>query len=85
MVILVFIIFLAFTGFLLWYLLKGNVIKLSTAQLHELFMHGKLGNKENIVFDGLSISLGPNAVFLEGYLSIDGKIIHYSSTIDYNN
>lgn len=84
MVILVFIIFLAFIGFLLWYFLKGNVFSLTSNQLYELFLNGKLpGENHDIAFNGLNISYGPNAVNLDGYLTINGKIVHYTSTVSY--
>lgn len=86
MVILVFIIFLAFLGFLLWYFLKGNVTKLTSNELYTLFKNGTLPGDtthEAVFNGGLSISFGPNAVTLDGYLTVNGKIVHYASTISY--
>lgn len=83
-VILVIILFLAFIGFLLWYFLKGNVVKLSADQVIKLFKEGLLpGDSNKVAFSSLSISLGPNAVVLSGYLNVGGKIVHYTSTVDY--
>ncbi|MGL5268634.1 MAG: ATP-dependent zinc metalloprotease FtsH [Spiroplasma sp.] len=83
MVIIVFIIFLAFIGFLLWYFFKGNIVKLAPTELYTLFATGTLpNNTHQVVFsNGLSVSFGPNAVILDGYLTINGKIVHYASTL----
>lgn len=82
MVILVFIIFLAFIGFLLWYFLKGNIINLRTDELINLFKNGTLPNDTNqVLFEGIAVSLGPNAVTISGFLKVDGKIFQYTSTV----
>lgn len=85
MVILVFILFLAFIGFLLWYFLRGNVLNLTPNDLYNLFQNGTLPGDDThrAVFESLNISFGPNAIVLNGYLKVNGKIIHYASTIDY--
>lgn len=86
MVILVFIIFLAFIGFLLWYFLKGNVVNLTSTELYNLYLNGQMpdGTTPAITFsNGVSVIFGPNAVSLQGYLTVNGKIVHYAATIDY--
>lgn len=83
MVILVFILFLAFVGFLIWYFLKGNVVKLTEGQLYTLFQTGNLNKLTGITISGgLSVAFDPSTARLEGYLKTgDGKIIHYAATI----
>ncbi|MDQ7982959.1 MAG: ATP-dependent zinc metalloprotease FtsH [Spiroplasma sp.] len=82
MVILVFILFLAFVGFLIWYFLKGNVIKLTENQLFNLFKNGILDDLTvTSIGSGFSVTFDANTVNLDGYLDIDGKIIHYAATL----
>ncbi|MCL6428840.1 ATP-dependent zinc metalloprotease FtsH [Spiroplasma sp. JKS002669] len=83
MVILVFILFLAFVGFLIWYFLKGNVVKLTENQLLTLFQAGELNSLKGIIIsNGFSVAFDPSTVHLDGYLKTDdGKIIHYAATL----
>lgn len=83
MVILVFIIFLAFVGFLIWYFLRGNVTKLTETQLYDLYLNGTLNKLTDVsISSGLSVAFDPSTARLEGYLkTTDGKIIHYAATI----
>lgn len=83
-VVIIFMVFLAFVGFLLWYFLKGNVLNLSQSELVTLFTNKKIpGDSTYSVdkFNTVSVQFFNNTVYIRGLLQINGKIIQYQSIV----
>lgn len=84
MIVALFIAFLVFLGILLWYFFHGNVLNLDQYQLRDLFTSGKLpGNSTDEVtkFDSIQIQFFNNTTYIQGFLSIAGKIKHFQATV----
>lgn len=89
-VVLVIILFLALIGFLIWYLLKGNVVGLTPNELDNFLKNGTFpgvsGNDTMQISGTLSTVIYPNVTVISGYVKdlSTNKIIHFSSTVDYS-
>lgn len=86
MIIVLFMSFLLFVGFLLWFFFQGNILTLTQQQLETLLKDGKLpGNSRDVVsksdFSNIQVQFFSNTTYVTGFLSINGQIVHFQSTV----